>query len=76
MFFFLVDKERKLDLTLIDKALQYQQDNNYTAHVLDKRRRDLVQHFETVCNNLIMIHITNYLIYRTVYQSNPISMNL
>lgn len=49
----LVDKERKFDIELIDMKLQYQQNNcKYASKdMLDKRRRDLIQHLETVRTN-------------------------
>jgi hypothetical protein len=59
-----VDKERKLDIELIDNALHYQSENCiYTSKdALDKRRRDLIQHLETVIQYLsIYIYIYKYI---------------
>lgn len=47
-FFTLVDNEDHIDLQIIDDALKYQNENQFTNEWLDKRRNDLIQHLEKV----------------------------
>ncbi|KAK4520523.1 uncharacterized protein ATC70_008036 [Mucor velutinosus] len=41
-----VDSQDCIDLHIIDAALKYQQENQYTAEWLEKRRQGLIQHLE------------------------------
>lgn len=53
----LVDSEDHIDLHIIDAALKYQNENRFTNEWLEKRRQDLIQHLEKVCELLINIYI-------------------
>lgn len=47
-FFTLVDNEDYIDLQIIDDALKYQNENQFTSEWLEKRRNALIQHLEKV----------------------------
>jgi hypothetical protein len=47
-FFTLVDNEDYIDLQIIDDALKYQNENQFTSEWIEKRRNALIQYLEKV----------------------------
>lgn len=48
-FFFIVDQEDEdMDLRILDDILKYTQENQYTQEWINKRKHELIQHFEAV----------------------------